>query len=139
MQRHPQWRARLAAALDDLSTQPFVWGSRDCLTGLFQGALGAVTNTDATLAWRGRYRSARGAVRVMRADGHADLASLVSSLLPEIDPDAAQLGDIAAIPSGDSFGYGLGIVTGETITAFGPDGPAHFPRAAMTRAFKVGA
>lgn len=131
------WRGRLRDALAHAGAQPFAWGSHDCLTGLVGPAVLAMTDTDCTFAWRGRYTTILGAARVMNSDGFADLADLIGSVLPEIHPSQAGSGDVAAIPTHDAFGFALGIVTGPTVAVLSPTGLAAMPRAAMTRAFKV--
>ena len=135
--RRRDWRSRLSAALDQVAAAPFDWGRHDCLTGLLHAVTMAVIDTDCTFMWRGRYRSARGALRVLRNDGFAGLADLAASILPEIHPSAATDGDIAAIPTDDGFGHALGIVIGPQVMVMSPAGLAPVPRDRIDRAFKV--
>lgn len=131
------WRSRLTVALDRVAAQPFAWGHADCLLGLVAPVTEALTEADLWAAWRGRYATARGALRVMHGDGFDTLADLAASVLPEVHPSCAGEGDIAAIPTGDGFGYALGVVSGANVIVLSPRGPAALPRAQMTRAFKV--
>jgi hypothetical protein len=139
LRRVPAWRSRLAAEMERQARAPFVWGRHDCLTGLVHGVFLALTDTDVTFQWRGRYRSAVGAMRVLRHDGFADLGDLAATLAPEIPLARTLPGDIAAVPSGDRFGVALGIAAGGTVIVLGPQGTAALPVADAVRFFAVGA
>ncbi|WP_407496855.1 DUF6950 family protein [Pseudooceanicola sp. MF1-13] len=135
--RRSDWNARLAAHLSTVDRLPMNWTGSDCLLHLVGRGVEAMTDVDPVAQLRGRYTTARGAVRVMRNEGHATLADAVAAHLPEIHPSRAQAGDIAAIPSDDGFGFALGLVGGSVLHVMAEEGRAVVPRSLMTRAFKV--
>lgn len=136
--RLPAWRAPLDAYIDAVRRQEFAWDRFHC--GHFAaGAVEAVTGQ--SLGGRFlRARTERGALSAMRRAGFDNLADLAASLLPEIVPSAANVGDIAAIPGDSAFGFALGVVTGERIFVIGQefDGLGTVDLLIATRAFKVG-
>jgi hypothetical protein len=135
--RVPDWRKRLAAAIDGYRDVPFAWdGAHDC--GMFFAAgVEAVTGIDIAAPLRGRYRSRVGAMRRLRELGHPDHVAYVASILPEIDnPAMARAGDGAVIET--DLGPALAIVTGPTIACYAPSGLGFLPFGSAVRAFKVG-
>ncbi|SOC22009.1 DUF6950 family protein [Rhodobacter maris] len=134
--RRADWRARLHAEIEAHRREGFAWGRRDCALGLAAGAVLAMTGEDLAAAWRGRYRSASGAARVLRAAGFDSLGDAVAAVLPEIHPSQAHVGDIAFLDEGEIGA--LGIVNGGTLIVLGLDGIGPRERAAAVRAFKVG-
>lgn len=132
MDRLPDWRPRLFAWLASVSRQPFVPGEHDC--ALFvAGAVEAMTGEDPAAALRGRYTTVRGGLRVLRREGHADHVAFVASLLTEIAPLMAQVGDVAVIGTHD--GPALGIVAGAEIMVVTPAGTGAVSLLAAQRAF----
>ncbi|ORE89738.1 hypothetical protein [Aurantimonas sp. 22II-16-19i] len=138
MQRLCDWPARLHAFIDQVKRSSHRYGTQDCLVGFAFGAVTALTGEDPAALYRGRYDTAKGALRVMREAGHANLADLVASHLPEIHVSRARLGDLAAIPDGSPFGFALGIVNGERLLVMREDGLGTTDFTAATRAFRVG-
>jgi hypothetical protein len=139
MKRLPDWRARFERTVDELRARPFDWSQQhDCFVGLVAPLVAAVTGADVAQAYRGRYASMRGAVRVMRNDGFKNLADLVATILPEQHPSMAKIGDIVAIPVDDPFGFSLGVVNGERVFVLRPDMAGTVDLLQSTRAFKVG-
>lgn len=132
------WRARYDALFDRIRRRPFAYGEHDCALGLAAAAVEAVTGADVAAAYRKRYHSRIGALRVLRNDGFANLADAVAALLPEIEPARARRGDIAAIPDDGPFGHSLGVVDGERVFVLRETGLGTVDRAVMTRAFRVG-
>lgn len=106
--RLPGWEARLAEAVEAARGVPFVWGLHDCAIWAFD-VRRALTGQDAAAAWRGRYRSARGARAVLRrrlgAASHAEAATAILGP-PLAAPMLAQRGDI--VLASDAFGVCLG-------------------------------
>lgn len=95
-------RRRLAAATDRARRaavgRPFVWGKDDCV--LFHANVErAVTGRDPAKKWRGRYRTPRGAHRILGKGGlPAALRRLSRSYgSRKIDPAKARVGDIGLI------------------------------------------
>lgn len=90
----------IRAAIEEWSKTPMRWGVDDCALAAANIHI-AMGLPDLAAAWRGRYRSQRGAMRVLGRPGLA--AALASVGGPPIAPSVA--------PSG-SFGY--------LVTADGP-------------------
>ncbi|WP_176086995.1 hypothetical protein [Martelella sp. HB161492] len=138
LKRLDGWRARFDAACDTMRSEPFSWGENDCAVGLVGNLTLALTGADLAAPWRGRYTTAIGALRVLRHDGFADLGALAASILPECHIARARIGDIAAIPSEDGFGFALGVVNGERIFVLTDAGFGTVDLMTAKRAFRVG-
>ncbi|WP_288951441.1 hypothetical protein [uncultured Paracoccus sp.] len=136
--RLPDWRARFAAEMDRQRRDPFAWGSQDCALGLAAGAVEAITGQDVAARWRGRYRSPSGARRALHKAGFNTLADLVASLLPEIAPAFANVGDIGVIAADGPLGQALCVVEASGLIVLTEAGHGRRPREDMIRAFKVG-
>lgn len=136
MSRVFDWDLRLAAAVDAARGRPFVWGQHDCLTWAFDVRAAITGQPSLADQWRGRYRTEKGALRLIRRFGHADLvAGLLAELgQPLASPLMARRGDIAM--SRDAFPV-VAIVLGAQVTAPGPDGPATFPLRDAAMAWRV--
>ena len=87
------WEQRLYKSLDNQS--PFVWGQSDCC--LFAAdAVKAMTGTDPAKEFRGRYKSEKGAARILARLG--GLRKAIGSVMSEeINPLLAQRGDIVLL------------------------------------------
>lgn len=134
MTRYPDWHQRLRVYLAEAGRAGFAEGTHDC--ALFAaGAVLAMTGTDLAAGWRGRYRSTRGGLRVLRRAGYRDHIDLVARHLDAVAPAVARPGDLAVI-SGPA-GPVLGLVQGEGIYVLTPAGLGLVPRAAATGAFRV--
>lgn len=136
--RLPDWRARLAAEMDRQRRDPFAWGRHDCALGLAAGAVTALTGADLAAPWRGRYRSPSSARRALHKAGFNTLADLVASLLPEIPPAFADVGDIGVIAADGPLGQALCVVDASGLIVLTEAGHGRCPRHDMIRAFKVG-
>lgn len=79
--RAPGWEERLAAEVAAASGKPFRWGDFDCATWAFDVA--AVLRGGPSFAdeWRGKYKSARGALRIIRRLGAATMEEAVTARL----------------------------------------------------------
>ena len=108
--RIPGWELRLAAAIDAARDRPFRWGEHDCAIWAFDLRRDLTGGDDTAQLWRGRYRTARGAVRVMRRLGWRSLEAAGRDLLGEPLPSfhLAQRGDLVLARSGLGFGACLG-------------------------------
>lgn len=142
--RRPDWAARLHDFIDAVKRNAFDWKMLNCAEHWAAGAVLAMTDVDIAAPYRGSYKTAKGAVQVMKRKGFDNLAELVAAHLPEItgvhgEPfvGGAALGDIAAIPKDDAFGFTLGIVNGEMILVLGESGMGTVPLFNATRAFRV--
>jgi hypothetical protein len=136
--RLPDWRRRFADEIDRLWRTPFDWDGHECVIGLAGNMALAITGVDCAAEYRGTYKTAAGALKVMRAAGYENVADMVGAMLPEIHPSLAHVGDIAAIPMDSPFGFALGVVNGERILVLMPDGIGTVDLLDATRAFKVG-
>lgn len=134
MPRHPAWPHRLVAAIAAARATPFAWSLNDCPTFAFDTRR-ALTGEDAAALWRGRYRSYRGGLRLMRRLGWASLAAMGDALLgaPLASPFLAQRGDIVLGPDGRGFGVCLGASAVGMATA----GLIALPLTTCTRAWRV--
>jgi hypothetical protein len=138
MKRRGDWHSRLNAFIDGVKRQPFDWATMNCGEHFAAGAVMAMTDVDIAAPWRGRYKTAAGAVRAMKRDGFACLGDMAASVLPEVHPSSARLGDIAAVPADGPFGTSLGVVNGEVILVLGEESMGVVPLARATRVFAVG-
>lgn len=135
-ERLENWRNRLAAFVASVRSVPYEHGVSD--SWLFaMGAVEAMTGVDHAERHRGRYKTARGALGVMRRAGAANMAEAVALYLEEIEPVTAQIGDVMAIPIDGPFGHALGILNGERVLVVTPNGIDSRDRAEATRAFRV--
>lgn len=142
--RRPDWVARLHDFIDAVKRNAFDWKSLNCAEHFAAGAVLAMTDVDVAAPYRGSYRTAKGAAQVMKRNGFGNLAEMVAAHLPEItgvdgEPfvGGATMGDIAAIPKDDAFGFTLGVVNGEMILVLGETGMGMVPLFSATRAFRV--
>jgi hypothetical protein len=104
------WEVLLAATVDDARTRSFTWGTHDCATWAFDLRRDLTGGDDTAALWRGRYRTARGAPRVMRRLGWANMSEAGIALLgvPLVNVRLAQRGDLVLSPYASSFGVCLG-------------------------------
>lgn len=139
MTRKPGWNSRLVAVVDAFRRQPLAYGQADCAQ-LAAAAIEAVTGDRPGKPEWYAYADEAGALAILNAEGFATLADLAASLLPEIHPSQATLGDIAAIPVDGPFGFALGVVSGPRIFVFGApyDGLGTVDLLMAKRAFRVG-
>jgi hypothetical protein len=138
MKRRGDWHSRLNAFIDSVKRQPFDWATNNCGEHFAAGAVEAMTGVDVAAKWRGRYTTASGAVRVMKKDGFANLGDMAASILFEVHPSRARLGDIACVPADGPFGMSLGVINGEVILVLGEKHMGLVPLARAMRVFAVG-
>ncbi len=135
--RHEDWRKRLGAYVAAQRGEPYVFGCQDCWL-FVSGAIAAMTGTDHGKPHRGKYKTARGALGIMRRAGADNMADFAGLYLYEIEaPVFAQIGDVMAIPTDDTFGFSLGMLNGEQVLVVTPNGIGVRDRADATRAFRV--
>lgn len=137
--RRRDWRRRFETVVDEIKAKPFDWESQhDCGLGLTARLVEAVTGVDHGADYAAAYRTPEQAYRVMKAAGFDSLGDLVASILPEIHPSMARVGDVAAFRTEDRFGYSLGIVNGERVFVLREDGFGTMDLLQADRAFSVG-
>lgn len=135
--RSEEWRKKLGQYVVGLRGEPYAFGRQDCWL-FVAGGIEAMTGEDHAKPHRGRYKTARGALRIMRRAGAADMAEFAGLFLEEIEaPVFAQIGDVMAIPTKDAFGFSLGILNGERVLVVTPNGIDTRDRSEATRAFRV--
>jgi hypothetical protein len=134
--RLPDWKARLTEYVATCARTPYALGQHDC--ALFAaGAVEAVSGVDPAAAWRGRYQTKEGGLRVLKRAGVTDHIAATAAALPEIAPAFAAAGDVACVMDEASGGLALGVVQGELVYVLRPDGLGLVPRSTMTRAFRT--
>ncbi|RKD61656.1 hypothetical protein [Rhizobium sp. WW_1] len=139
LSRRPDWRSRMAAAIDIVKHRSFGWRDCDCVSGLAAPLVTAMTGVDLFAQHAGQYTDADSAYRLMQDLGFDDLADLVGSFLPEHEHiSRASMGDIAAIEVPTRFRHALGIVDGERIFVLSETGFGTVDLLTAARAFKVG-
>lgn len=96
MARLPDWDARLFAVVEAHEGAAFVWGHADCFT-FAMACVEAVTGANPYADEAGRWRSAAGARRRLRARGFGSIEAAIAAVFPEIPPALAQRGDLAIV------------------------------------------
>lgn len=134
MIRKENWPELLLDAVEAARSKPFAWGQHDCCT-FAADCVQAMTGVDLMAEFRGRYTSAKGAVKVVAKAGHAALADAWCAALAEIAPLAAQRGDVVMFETDE--GLAVGVVTGTQAVAAGPDGVTFVPLELWLRAWRV--
>lgn len=132
--RKDGWRNLLIAHLSRVVRLPFEMGQHDC--ALFAaGCVEAMTGADYAADFRGRYKTLKGGIRVLRKAGFDDHIALAASHFEEIAPAFAGVGDLAAVDTPD--GLALGVVQGAGVYVLGLDGLGVVSRLQAVRAFRV--
>lgn len=131
----PDRQTRLILALDAARTMPFAWGCHDCATWAFDLRRDLTGGADHAARWRGRYRTARGAHRVMRRLGWESLEEMGRDLLgdPLSTPLLAQRGDLVLGGADPAFG----ICAGARAAFVAPEGLTFLPLSACLLAWRV--
>lgn len=136
--RLENWRARLAAEMDRQRRTPFAWGKQDCAIGFAAGIVQALTGADLARGYRSTYSSPRGAARVLAGADAASLGDFAATLLPEIHPAFADVGDLGVIEADGPIGQALCMVDASGLVVMTEQGHGRRPRGDLVRAFKVG-
>lgn len=137
--RIPGWDIRLAEVVESLGAAPFSWGEADCLT-MVADVDRAMTGYDPMAGLRGKYRSAGGAVRLMRKLGYASIDAALGERYPETGPAMARRGDCGIVAANEgTFLFGAVVVLGDVVMARASQGGRTLlPRERMLRAFRIG-
>lgn len=123
-------RAILSAYIDQKSSEPFAYGTNDCLM-VAAGAVEALTGVDHAAEYRGRYTSLAAGRRLIGKT----LLEFVGERFPSIHPAQAVDGDIAVIRQGHDWVFG--IVIGAHVYAQTEAGMGILPRSQAARAFRI--
>ena len=133
--RREDWPERLLAFIESRRVTPFGWGANDCALFAADAAL-AMTDHDFAASFRGRYKTALGAMKALRSNGARDLADYLTQTLGEpIAPGLARRGD--AVMFETVAGPALGVVVGSQAAAAGPEGLTWVPSAHWQSAWRV--
>lgn len=118
--RRPDWQVRLAVAIEAAREIPFSWGSHDCATWAFDLRRDLTGSEDIAALWRGRYRTAFGAHRVMKRLGWDSLEAAGRDLLGTPLPSVlhAKRGDLVLGGSEPAFA----VCVGAKVAFVAPDG-----------------
>lgn len=95
MTRAPDWRARLAALVEQRRAAPFVWGAHDCCLWASDAVL-AMTGLDVAAPLRG-YINRFGALRSLRRAGFERVFDVVDPHFPTAQ--RARAGDVVGVPA----------------------------------------
>lgn len=110
------WPERLAEAVEAAKSCPFEWGRHDCGIWVCEVAAVLTGQPSPADAWRGTYRTERGAWRAMKRQGWKDLSEAATAIFGDPIPVMrAQRGDVA-IHDGC-----LGVVIGGDVACLRPD------------------
>jgi len=133
--RRPGWERHLAEAISAARDRPFRWGRHDCATFAFDLRRAIAGGHDVAALWRGRYTTARGAVRVMRRLGWQSLEAVGRDLLgePLASVALAQRGDLVLADTG----LGFGVCLGARAAGIAPSGLVLVPITACALAWRV--
>ncbi len=140
MTRFEDWPSRLHAFLEAAHGRPFSWGRWDCCI-LAADAVQAMTGADPLGPFRGRYRTALGAARLLTPMG--GLAGGCTRLLgAPIAPLLAQRGDVVVVdsPTGAGGPLACGVVdlTGRAAACPGEASLVFVPLARARQAWRIG-
>lgn len=138
MTRYSDWQRRLHETIEAASGRPFLYGRHDCC--LFAAdCIQAMTGSDPAEGWRGRYRSASGARRILRKHFGGSLAAGWTRTLgaPLASPLLAQRGDIAVVLNDETEATGVVDLTGRRVACLAPDGLTFVPLTLALSAWRV--
>jgi hypothetical protein len=132
--RLPDWHHRLDLLFLQRMRHPFVWGRHDCCLWAAD-CIEACTGRDAGGPYRGRYSSALGAARVLRAVGGPSGAATVACGAA-VEPWRAAVGDLGLVDAGKGRDA-LAVCGGQHWFAAGETGLVTLPFDAASRCWKV--
>ena len=135
--RRFDWVDRLYAYVEASRKESFAWGRCDCMTFSFD-CITAVTGTDLTLPFRGKYHTAKGAHRTLRKVYKVDtLTGAMNKLFGNsIRPEEARRGDLMLIDT--DLGETLGILLGKQIIFVSPKGLSFLLWTKALKAWRIG-
>lgn len=139
MTKQHRFAERLFDAVTMRQDRAFQWGVHDCC--LFAcDVIRDAGGVDYAAPFRGRYRSAAGAARVLRRFAGGGLEAAAEKIaqdngLEEVPPLMAQRGDFVLLDA--AAGPALGVCLGATFIAAGPAGAVTLPLKRARRAWRV--
>lgn len=133
--RKEGWPDLLIAEIDRHATLPFEYGKADCF--IFpMDCVRAMTGVDPFEAHRGKYKTLKGAYKLLKAHGVKNVGDAFARYFLEIPSSLAGRGDLGVVP-GDNFVSGVVFMGSTVIGKHEVQGNMHVPRDLVTRAFKV--
>lgn len=105
------WESILHSALERAANARFVLGQHDCATWAFDVVRQLTDGADFAAAWRGQYKTPKGAALQLRKMGYVDFADAGRKIMGEPLPAAAlaQRGDLVLLTEKDGpFGICAG-------------------------------
>ncbi len=141
------WERRLSEFVTERGLAPLVWGVNDCCLLVADWALSA-TGVDPIPSLRGRYKTPRGALGVLRRFGGGDVTAAVETAMAslgalEVEVARAQRGDVMAFEAvpllfaAAGFDVGLGVCFGALSLAFGEERVEAVPTSKALRAWRL--
>jgi len=146
MQRFNDWQQRLFVAIAARNAARFKYGGHDCCLAA-SDLINAFTDVDLMEDFRGQYKSAAGAFRLMRKYGFNDLIATLAHHIPKNGGKAlksvlkAGTGDLVTTDLAlhdECLGQACGVVVGSTAIFPASIGWVHLPRRDWRTAFKIG-
>ncbi|UTW56195.1 hypothetical protein [Kordiimonas sp. SCSIO 12610] len=142
--RKADWQANLLAAVRDKKHTVFEYGSHDCCTAAAD-VIKAAFDIDLMIGLRGRYRSAAGAMRVIRNEGFDDLRGLVTARVQAhggkpIAPAFATMGNLVMTDTAlhdQTRGEAVGVCAGRKFLFPGEVGWITLGRGDLITAFRL--
>lgn len=134
--RRDDWDQRLMAVIVEHQAVGFAYGRADCAT-LFADVVEAVTGVDPLAEHRGRWKSERGALRVLASTGADSVAAWVAARFKEIEPVDARRGDVGYPADAHELGFPA-VVVGATAMSRDESRWLVIPRRRLVRCFQVG-
>lgn len=139
--RRQDWPSRLFAFIEQRRHMPFTWGSHDCCLFACDGIRSQTGLDPAAKLFRGRYRDAAGAVRLVRK--HGGIEAIAESVcrahgFEELaSPLLAQRGDVVLVEVEDGMKHAVGLCLGAECAFAGTDGLVMRGVAECCRAWRV--
>lgn len=138
--RKENWERHLIETIEAAQKRPFVFGESDCC--LFAAdVFEAMTGTDPASKWRGKYKSEKGAIRMLKRIGGGGFVEAMEIImlglgLEEVKPVFAQRGDVVLVMNGGR--HILGVIDSRgLITAMSTDGVVQLPLDQAERAWRI--
>lgn len=137
IRRLQDWPTRLEAAIDAARKCPFEWGKNDCALFAADCVL-AMTGVDFAASFRGKYKTAEGAKRKLKAAGTTGLSGYVGKLFGDsVEPVFATRGDLACVKSPEGTALGIVDNTGRRVACVGKDGLIFEPLSQALKIWKI--
>lgn len=133
--RLPDWDRRLARMVTAHMSLPGLWGAADCLLTAADAVM-ATTGHDFAAGIRGRYKTAKGALCLLKRRGFDNVEEALASLFPAVGALMAQRGDLGVIKRDGTLAAGFVCDRGFAVKV--EAGLLFLPQTAVKTAFKVG-